>query len=495
MTTVFTTNNNNINAGTGSISCGSINCGNPIKYYDFELINGSSNYFNSVNSSYDLIYVQGTGSSTTFTRYVTTGAFGSYTLKQTSGALIGTAAASYYYSSITFSSSRGFTISLWVRLPSDTTTRFPLVLANSNISELFALSIGSNVSGTILGINLYLINNDLSINKNILYQGITINANSWNNIVVTVSMPSSTTVVQTFVNGALANIFGTARTTFNYAGINTGSNNNNTSGTGTVFTTIYKLYTGTSYNLYLGGVPTTITGTNYYNFTGDIDGVTVYDRNVSSTCIGDISCIGNIYCTGGIYVGNDVVISSDDNVYINTNGKFFVNGGMVVEKTNAFVNEKLADYGLGTGYRVINRDKTDAEQGTLFANDASANKFPDASYSLVCKGRIACQNEIGVFSDVRIKNNINNIDSIRSLELLRRLQPKTFNYIDDDKNHKLSYGFIAQEVDNVFSDSISKNREVVPNVYSCCSVIQNVFTFKDYSITDLSQNDSIKIIN
>ena len=246
------------------------------------------------------------------------------------------------------------------------------------------------------------------------------------------------------------------------------------------------VFTTNNNNINVGNGLVTCGNINIKNTTNSERGIYWYNRDDNSI-------------NSSIYVGNDLVISSDDNVYIKlnqgnfTNGKFFVNGGMVVEKTNAFFNQPLADYGLGTGYRVINRDKTESEQGNLFGNGGTT--FPDASYSLVCKGRIACQNEIGVFSDVRIKNNINNIDSIRSLELLRTLQPKTFNYIDDDKNHKLSYGFIAQEVDNAFSDSISKNREVVPNVYSCCSVIQNVFTFKDYSITDLSQNDSIKIIN
>jgi hypothetical protein len=118
--------------------------------------------------------------------------------------------------------------------------------------------------------------------------------------------------------------------------------------------------------------------------------------------------------------------------------------------------------------------------------------FNGTNYGLNVKGRIGCGEEIDVFSDIRIKNNILDISSEVSLNIIRKLQPKTFNYIDKP-NNKQVYGFIAQEVDKVFSDCVNKIYNFIPNIYQYSKIIdKNTLTFLDFSTDNLIAN-SLKI--
>jgi hypothetical protein len=70
-------------------------------------------------------------------------------------------------------------------------------------------------------------------------------------------------------------------------------------------------------------------------------------------------------------------------------------------------------------------------------------------------------------SDERIKENINVVQS--TLDKVLQLIPKTFNY-KEAKNNNLYYGFIAQDVENVFPELVKTavedsmcNDEVITN--------------------------------
>jgi hypothetical protein len=239
---------------------------------------------------------------------------------------------------------------------------------------------------------------------------------------------------------------------------------------------------------------------------------------------------GIVWSYGGssIYDDGNLNIHTDDRLNVNVRNTY-VNGGLVMLGANAislfeatnvvgvaincgnesgnpflycsqpgvfaggtFAGRALSSYGLGPGYRTLNRDNAGA--GDTLYGDGNFPSGESVRYGLVVTNRIACGTEIGVFSDIRIKNNITELDSLHSLELLRKLQPKTFRYIDIVKNsNNFSYGFIAQEVNKVFSDAVSMKRDTIPNVYSVAEVTTNIFLFRDYTITDLSQNDTIQI--
>jgi hypothetical protein len=144
------------------------------------------------------------------------------------------------------------------------------------------------------------------------------------------------------------------------------------------------------------------------------------------------------------------------------------------------------------GYQVYANTGVGSFFGTGYI-DIPAN----ASYGLLVSYRIACGSELDVVSDIRIKENIATIDTENALNTIRKLQPKTFNYIDVVKNGiKTNYGFIAQEVDEVFSDSITKQSEYIPNIYTYAKITnKNTFSFLQFSTSKLIQNAPIKIYN
>ena len=87
-------------------------------------------------------------------------------------------------------------------------------------------------------------------------------------------------------------------------------------------------------------------------------------------------------------------------------------------------------------------------------------------YSLVCAARILCAVEIDVASDSRIKFNIKSLESTESLQVLRELDPVTYNYKDFlSKGTNTCYGFIAQKVKEIHSDSVSIVPQFIPSIY------------------------------
>ena len=75
-------------------------------------------------------------------------------------------------------------------------------------------------------------------------------------------------------------------------------------------------------------------------------------------------------------------------------------------------------------------------------------------------------------SDERIKKNIRDIDDDEALQKILLIQPKKYNYIDKEKNKgKDITGFIAQQINEVIPEAITKTNGIIPNIYKYCSVI------------------------
>ena len=72
-----------------------------------------------------------------------------------------------------------------------------------------------------------------------------------------------------------------------------------------------------------------------------------------------------------------------------------------------------------------------------------------------------------ITSDIRVKENINTLDN--AINLLNKLNPVTFDYKDfylKEKNWNINkknnnIGFIAQEYEKVFPNSISKSTQII----------------------------------
>lgn len=110
------------------------------------------------------------------------------------------------------------------------------------------------------------------------------------------------------------------------------------------------------------------------------------------------------------------------------------------------INQKSDSYGL----RFANSLSGYSHNWDLFANKGGAFIF---SYNGVEKSWIDPDNGDYIeVSDARLKKNINSMNSVLSKVIA--LQPKTYQYVSNKQDSKLSSGFLAQEVMQLFPELV-----------------------------------------
>jgi hypothetical protein len=109
---------------------------------------------------------------------------------------------------------------------------------------------------------------------------------------------------------------------------------------------------------------------------------------------------------------------------------------------------------------------------------------------------ILVNGDIVITSDNRIKNNINDINSKKSLDLISKINPKSFKYIDFvEKGDKNNYGFIAQDIKKIIPEAVGYKKENIPNIFKLFNVKDDIIETTEDLTSQLSINDNIKIIN
>jgi hypothetical protein len=207
--------------------------------------------------------------------------------------------------------------------------------------------------------------------------------------------------------------------------------------------------------------------------------------------VGDASISSRLFVfqdvsiTGGLYVARD--ISLGGNLFANRIG--IAIGG----------NTPLAALDIGIGPSV-----TSSVLNTYFNSGFAANTTTHNTavaitnnFSINARGSINVVGNIlagstSVSSDERIKTNIIDINTTNAIQLLRRLEPKQFNYKDTVfQGSRTTYGFIAQEVEKVIDQAVSKTTKYIPNIYELCPVVQgNVIILQNTSTRNFVQTDN-----
>jgi Chaperone of endosialidase len=122
---------------------------------------------------------------------------------------------------------------------------------------------------------------------------------------------------------------------------------------------------------------------------------------------------------------------------------------------------------------------------------AQANVGP-ANYAIIANGCIYSTSEVRAASDIRMKTNVIELDCSEALNIVRKLKPSQYNYIDYmNKGTKPIYGFIAQEVEEVI-DVVNKIEEFIPNIYKVGQFKDNIITLD--GAHGLKQDDVVKIV-
>jgi hypothetical protein len=97
-------------------------------------------------------------------------------------------------------------------------------------------------------------------------------------------------------------------------------------------------------------------------------------------------------------------------------------------------------------------------------------------------------------SDIRIKEDIQDINDDSALNMILAIEPKTYKYIDKVlKGDKKVYGFIAQQIREVIPEAISIQKSYIPNIMLLADYDNNIITLPlQPTKIIIKENDKIK---
>jgi len=144
----------------------------------------------------------------------------------------------------------------------------------------------------------------------------------------------------------------------------------------------------------------------------------------------------------------NTAIDASQNIFIgtNTNGSIIMgNYGNTYNGSNVFTNNGTAPGFLTIGKSISSTANAYNRFGggvspTLTTYGPSNNTA--SSYSIVAAGVIGCP-EFHAFSDLRLKENVDEIDITEAINLIKNIKPVTFDWKDSKQQ---TSGFIAQDI-------------------------------------------------
>ena len=106
-------------------------------------------------------------------------------------------------------------------------------------------------------------------------------------------------------------------------------------------------------------------------------------------------------------------------------------------------------------------------------------------------------NECYINSDIRIKEDIQDINNNSALQKILLIEPKTYKYIDKvEKGYKKDYGFVAQQIQKVLPDAVILEKSYIPNIMLIASYNNKIITLPHKPINViLKLKDKIKCID
>lgn len=229
---------------------------------------------------------------------------------------------------------------------------------------------------------------------------------------------------------------------------------------------------------------------------------------------------------------NTSSISDDEFLYFNNkeNGKlhFYTSGSMHYYTTvpSLTINNSSGQLGINCPDPLFALDV----KHTGYGGGYDANTVPDKYYLYnnrfvqytgghvnaynwhTITAKIGSNNSVGcgssggflAYSDKRIKNNIKDMSGSHCLAKTLLLKPCQYEYVDDNyPDTNISYGFIADEVKEVFPNSVGETDGFVPNIakYGNCSIdasgnqiIDIIISNVSYDTKDLGVDNSGNIL-
>ena len=167
---------------------------------------------------------------------------------------------------------------------------------------------------------------------------------------------------------------------------------------------------------------------------------------------------------------------TDANRWMKSKDYYLYNNGVL--NRSVYYNE--GSVGIGTSMPTASLE--------IFTSDSTLN-------SIKTNNPIWAQSGVLTSSDARIKKNIVDIDDLSALEQILKIEPKIYNYIDETRDKRNVYGFIAQQVGEVIPNAVSIQTESIPNIYKKGIVKNgNIIVIDDFDLRVIAVGAFIDVI-
>ena len=143
------------------------------------------------------------------------------------------------------------------------------------------------------------------------------------------------------------------------------------------------------------------------------------------------------------------------------------------------------DIGIKTGsYTSLARRYFD------ISRDLTPSTGSSSTVSLKATGTIWSTGAFVSSSDSRIKEDIQDINDDSSLQMILAIEPKTYKYIDKiEKTDNKVYGFIAQQVKEIFPDAVNIQKSYIPNIVLLADYVNKIITLPSQPTKVIIKND------
>ena len=181
-----------------------------------------------------------------------------------------------------------------------------------------------------------------------------------------------------------------------------------------------------------------------------------------------------------LHIASHMKLADNTFIYLNNNNYMRI-GGTSDNKIHFYGNgnpkitmNNNGDLGIGTTSPTkakveingsINYYVSNARYFTNSTSNYSGVTSQNRPLSLYTSNMIATH-QLHVFSDERIKKNITEVPDNLSLQILRDLPIKYYNYVDEiEQGTRKVIGFIAQEIKSIIPTAVSIGEDTIPDEY------------------------------
>ena len=216
-----------------------------------------------------------------------------------------------------------------------------------------------------------------------------------------------------------------------------------------------------------------------------------------------ITASGLITANGGITVPSGQTLTTLGNFVIQNNA------ATQNSSTSSFIQlirgtaiDSNIDYKIGNyggDFKIISSlNNADTDRFLLQSSDGSfifKSTTGTSIATLTNLGNLTTTGTITNNSDSRIKKDIEDINNNNALDMILAIKPKTYKFIDDEKGKLLNYGFIAQEIKNIFPEATDICKDFLPNIMKRAICDNNKIYLDLTNYTDVPLNENDRKIN